>query len=332
MLLAISATSCKDKESPTDETKFGNPLLFNGPDPWVIQKDGIYYVTHTTGNSLKIYKTENMSKLSMAASKIVWTPPANGMNSKEIWAPELHYIDNAWYLYYAADDGENKNHRMWVLENTSPDPFQGTWTDKGKLMLADDKWAIDGSVFSQNNQLYSIWSGWEKDIDGRQDIYISRMSNPWTVQSERVRISTPELPWEKNGLPVNEGPEILIHNDKIFLVYSASGCWTDDYTLGLLSADVSADLMNPASWTKSPQAVFVKYPEGQAFAPGHCSFFKSRDGKEDWILYHSNPQTGQGCGDQRSIRMQEFSWKANGLPDFGKPVALSVKLDKPSGE
>jgi GH43 family beta-xylosidase len=337
-LILLVSLSCKDEnDEPVDpivnDDEFRNPILTAGPDPWVIKKESTYYVTHTTGNSLKIYKTTDMSKLAEAASKTVWTAPANGMNSKNIWAPELHYLNNKWYFYYAADDGNNANHRMWVLENSSADPFQGTWIDKGELELPDDKWAIDGSVFSQGDQLYFIWSGWEGDVDVRQDIYITRLSDPWTAEGDRVRLSKPELSWELNGSPpgVNEGPQMLKHNDKLFIVYSASGCWTDDYTLGFLSADANADLMDPAAWAKSQQPVFTKYPEGQAFGPGHCSFFTSPDNTEDWILYHANPQSGQGCGNKRSIRMQPFTWKADGTPDFGKPAALDVKLERPSG-
>src|SRR5690606_3359152 len=117
---------------------FTNPLVTLGPDPWVIQKDGWYYVTHTTGKDLRLYRTRAMSRLREAEMKTVWTPPATGMNSKQIWAPEIHFLEGKWYFYYAADDGDNANHRMWVLENASADPFSGTWVDKGKLALPDD--------------------------------------------------------------------------------------------------------------------------------------------------------------------------------------------------
>src|ERR1700759_822852 len=102
-----------------------------------------------------------------------------------------------------------------------------------------------------------IGFGWECDQNGEQDIYIARMKDPLTIESQRVRISRPELDWETHGdlhdannpphVNVNEGPEILIHDKKIFLVYSASGCWTDFYSLGMLTASAESDLLNPAS-------------------------------------------------------------------------------------
>jgi GH43 family beta-xylosidase len=316
-------------------TQFTNPLLPGGADPWVVSHNGMYYVTHSTGRNLKLYRTRDVSQLAQAESKIVWSPPATGMNSREIWAPEIHRVNGKWYFYYAADDGNNNNHRMWVLENSSEDPFSGTWEDKGKLNLPDDKWAIDGSIFEHKGSLYYVWSGWEGDVNVRQDIYITRMINPWTADKQRVLLSKPELPWEikgaSNGLPtVNEGPQFLKHKDKVFIVYSASGCWTDDYSLGLLEADANAELTSAASWTKSQQPVFKMNADSKAFGPGHNSFFKSPDGKEDWIIYHANPQAGQGCNDFRSPRMQKFNWGTDGRPVFNMPVRLGDSIDAPS--
>jgi GH43 family beta-xylosidase len=130
---------------------------------------------------------------------------------------------------------------------------------------------------------------------------------------------------------VNEGPQALFHGDKVFIIYSASGCWTDFYALGMLSANADSDLMNPASWTKETKPVFQKSIENKVFAPGHNSFFKSPDGREDWILYHANDESGQGCGKFRSPRAQKFTWTKDGVPDFGIPLKTGVKMEIPSG-
>ena len=90
--------------------------------------------------------------------------------------------------------------------------------------------------------------------------------------------------------------------------------------------------MNPADWTKTPTPVFTKNPSASAYGPGHNSFFKSPDGTEDWIIYHANAQSGQGCGDFRSPRIQKFTWNADGTPNFGTPVAINTPIPKPSGE
>src|SRR6188768_4043385 len=143
---------------------FTNPLLPSGPDPWSIYKDGYYYYMNSTGNNLTIRKTKNIAYLSSAEKKVVWTPPETGEYSKELWAPEIHFLQNKWYIYFAADSGNNNDHRMYVLENASADPLLGEWVMKGKLTTPEDKWAIDGSVMEHKGKLYLIWSGWKGDV------------------------------------------------------------------------------------------------------------------------------------------------------------------------
>ncbi|MBC7744253.1 MAG: glycoside hydrolase family 43 protein [Flavobacterium sp.] len=318
---------------------FTNPLLPSGPDPWSTYKDGYYYYTHTLQDSLVIWKIKNLADLKTAERKTIFIPPPNTNWSKELWAPEIHFLDNKWYVYFAADDGNNNNHRMFVLENKSLDPFLGTWNLKGKVADRSNKWAIDGSVFYHRNKLYMVWAGWEGDINKKQDIYIAKMRNPWSIKGKRVKISSPQYDWEKHGdindsanpphVDVNEGPQILKHNKNLFLIYSASGCWTDYYALGMLRL-TGRKLKSALSWTKSMQPVFKEAPENGVFAPGHNSFFKSPDGTEDWILYHANAERGQGCGDYRSPRTQKFSWNEDGTPNFGKPVKAGEILNIPS--
>ncbi len=322
--------------------KFTNPLLPSGADPYSFYKDGFYYYTHTTGNGVELWKCKTLADLKNATHQKVWTPPANTRYSKEIWAPEVMFLKGKWYIYFTADDGRNENHRMYVLENSSADPMKGKWVFKGQLKDDTDKWAIDGDVISLKGQLYTIWSGWEGDLNGKQEIFIAKLKNPWTIEGKRVKISTPQFEWEKNGdlgnasdpprVLVNEGPQFLVHNDKIFIVYSASGCWTDFYALGMLTANAADDIMKPSSWVKSTEPVFKQSPENGVFAPGHNSFFKSPDGKEDWILYHANSEPGQGCGGHRSPRAQQFTWNADGTPYFGIPVKTGTELRLSSKE
>jgi len=319
---------------------FHNPLLPTGPDPWVITHNGFFYYMNTTGKNLTIWKTRDITDLAHAQKKVVWTPPATGPYSHDLWAPELHLLDGKWYIYFAADAGQNESHRTYVVENASADPLEGTWTFKGKVADATDKWSIDSSVFEDKGQKYMVWSGWEGDTDGEQRIYIAHMKNPWTIDSKRVMISYPQYPWERVGdLPdrpamphvnVNEGPEILTHGQDIFLVYSASACWTDYYELGVARTKSGANLLDPASWKKFDHPFFKQDREAEVFGPGHNGFFKSLDGKEDWIIYHANPAPNQGCGSHRSPRIQPFTWNADGTPNFGKPISTRIAIKKPS--
>ena len=318
---------------------FHNPLLPSGPDPWVVADGGYYYFMATTGENLTVRRTRDITQLASAEVKVVWTPPAGGPYAKQIWAPELHKLDGKWYIYFAADKGDNESHRIYVIENASANPLEGKWSFKGKVSDATDKWAIDATVFVSRGQKYMLWSGWVGDADGEQRIYIAHMSNPWTIDSPRTELSRPDHPWEQVGdLPgrpdtphvnVNEGPEVLLHHGLLFLSYSGSGCWTDYYEIGMLRATEGSNLLLAKSWTKLDRPVFYQDPAAGVYAPGHNGFFESPDGKENWIIYHANSSPGQGCGGTRSPRMQPFTWKPDGTPDFGRPIPASTELKGP---
>jgi GH43 family beta-xylosidase len=306
---------------------FTNPIAKSGADPWVIRWQNSYLYCRSAGNKIWIHRAPRLQDIGRVKGTAVWSPPPNKAYSKELWAPELFRLQNRWYIYVAADNGNNHNHRMYVLERDAKDP-QGTFTFKGKIASPDDHWAIDGTVLKMDNgRLYFIWSGWEGNKNVSQQLYIAPMSNPWTISGPRVLISKPERPWELNGRPlINEGAEVLRNGKRVFVVYSASGSWTDDYCLGLLQL-TGPNPLNASAWKKKPQAVFARTRD--VFGPGHASFVKSPDGREDWIVYHAAKRKGSGW--DRNVRMQKFEWNKDGTPNFGKPVSTGIALPVPSG-
>ncbi|WP_461532173.1 glycoside hydrolase family 43 protein [Sinomicrobium sp.] len=331
-----TTTREEEQHSSVETETFSNPLLDSGPDPWVLKKDGQYYYTHTLGDRLVLWQTDKMEKLGEATSLEIWKPESGHEYSHDLWAPEIHFIDGKWYMYFAAtaDQDRDINRRMFVLENSSDSPMNTQWEFKGKIADTSDHWAIDGTVMSIGDKHYFIWSGWRgksrPENTGKQQLYIAEMENPWTLKGERVMISEPELEWETNGL-VNEGPVTWRNpNGDTFLFYSASGCWTDDYAIGALKLVDPEAPLHPDSWQKLPKPVLAKSPENSIYAPGHNSFFKSPDGSEDWILYHANDNSGDGCGSARKPRMQEIEWDNNGFPQSVKPVFRSSVLTVPS--
>lgn len=313
---------------------FRNPLLNSGPDPWVIRHNGFYYYMHTTGVNLVMYKTAKMSELGKAKQVVIWTPPAKGPAVRDIWAPELHRLNNTWYLYFTAGSSDSiHTQHLFVLENKSDDPTTGTWENKGQIKDPDaDNFALDGTVFTYKNQPYFVWSG-HNGKDNLQRLFIAALKDPWTLASHRVEIAAPVYDWEKDGIPVNEGPEI-IQNPKgeILLVYSASACWTESYALGVIRLQPGSDPLKAENWKKMPTPFFTTNAKNGAFGPGHNGFFKSADGTEDWIIYHANSKAGQGCGGHRNPRMQQITWQTDGLPYFGEPVSINTAIKKPSGE
>ncbi|MFE6619064.1 family 43 glycosylhydrolase [Streptomyces sp. NPDC057740] len=333
-LLALMATT--QPASAADGRPYTNPLKSSkGADPWLQYHDGNYYLITTTFTGiLGIRKSPTLAGLATAPNVQVYSDTTSTRNTN-FWAPEMHLFNGHWYVYYSAGQAGVAccdSQRTHVLESAGTDPM-GPYTYKGSLTgsnLTPGGWLIDASVLQANNKLYLLGSGF---INGStQSLVIAPLSNPYTLASNTFTIiSSPTLDWERSGSPVNEGPEPLYRDGRTFLTYSASSCQTADYKLGQLEL-TGSDPLNPASWTKKQTPVFQRSDANSVYGPGHNGFFTSPDGTENWIVYHANSASNGGCGNGRTTRAQEFTWNADGTPNFGTPVALGTTRPGPSGE
>lgn len=148
-----------------------------------------------------------------------------------------------------------------------------------RLVASDsDVWGIDGTVLQYGDgQLYYIWSGWPTyDAGFPQNLYIAKMSDPMHLTGPRALLREPRSGWESIGARLNEGPQVLQHNGRTFVIFSASGSWTADYCLGMIGIDGLKDPMNPANWWQDvDQCVFWRNDAQNVFGVGHASFTTS---------------------------------------------------------
>jgi len=304
-----------------------NPLVEQRADAFVYRHtDGYYYFTATVPNwdYLELRRATTLDGLRTAEPKTIWTRHASGPMGGFIWAPEIHFVDGKWFIYFGAGASEdNWKIRLYVLENDSANPLEGEWTEKGQIDTGMDSFTLDPTTFVQDGQQYLVWAQKDPKMDPQvhSNIYIAKMDTPWSITGKPAMLSTPEFPWECVRYKVNEGPEVLQKNGRIFITYSASGIGSE-YCLGMLTADASADLLDPKSWVKSPEPVFKSSPENSQYGPGHNSFTTLPDGR-DVLVYHDRDHeiSGDPLKDKnRHERAQLIGWKADGTPDFGVPV------------
>ena len=341
------------------ELTFKNPIG-DIPDPWIIKQGGYYYLCKAQGNGINIAKSDRLTSFPQTQS--VWRCPTDNGNNKpwnvtNVWAPELHYIDGRWYIYYAAgrphsETDSYKYQRSGVLRAKTDNPM-GEWEDMGMLYTGDGytneivpnqdntEYAIDLGVFQLNNKLYAVWSGYTSATNSEQKLYIAKMSNPYTISSSRTAISQADKSWEliSSSTKINEGPAFLKNKEKnkFFVVYSCNGSWTKNYRLGyIMLNDTLKDPTVKANWTKSSLDIFYRCDDTSSVdgvnGVGHCCFTKSPDDSEDWIVYHVKKRNDSGWGSGRSMFMQSFGWKADGTPDLGAPVGWGESIAAPSGE
>ena len=308
---------------------FANPLVQQRADPHVsLHADGYYYYTATVPeyDRIELRRTRDLNALGQAEAKLVWRKHAGGPMSSHIWAPELHHIDGKWYLYFTAGRADAPfDIRLYVLENASSNPLEGQWIERGQLKTGWESFALDATTFTVGGRRYLAWTQRPPTANRHMTaVYIARMDTPLSIAGPAAMLTSPEHAWEKMGQHVNEAPAALVKQGRVFLTYSASA--TDaNYCLGMLSAAASADLTDPAAWTKSPLPVFQSDAAAGQYGPGHNSFTTTPDGKTDILIYHARAYRdieGDPLHDpNRHTRAQVFTWRADGTPDFGRPVA-----------
>jgi GH43 family beta-xylosidase len=346
-LLPACASAPREAGGAAPACTFVNPIA-RGADPWVTRHDGDYYNVQSEDRGIKVYRSSTLTGIRQHGV-LVWTAPASGWNHANVWAPELHFFDGHWYIYYAAasvEGGPFVHQRAGVLESVTGDA-QGAYVDRGMLYTGpevatgrDPIWAIDLTVARIDGTLYAVWSGWSDNTPAPgplpdrkpQQLYIARMANPWTINSDRVMIAAPTASWERGTeLDLQEGPEFLQHGRETFVVYSTRESWLPEYKLGQLRlSPANADPLVASSWVKSGP-VFTGSPAVGVYGVGHASFTTSPDDAEQWIVYHSKSKRAPGWND-RVIRMQKFGWKPDGSPDFGTPVPNGAPIPVPSGQ
>ncbi|MBQ7661545.1 MAG: family 43 glycosylhydrolase [Clostridia bacterium] len=292
---------------------FQNPVC-RGADPWLFTHDGWFYLCCTAGRELYLARTRNPGDMANAERTLIFQPPEDMPFSKNLWSPEIHYFSAedfgaahaGWYLYIACDNGENINHRMYVLkceDKTSPfapyaNPKTGERFIPEKVASAVDPdfntaWCCGQTILRDGGKVYSMWV----DEKGRgtpefhQRIRLAELENPYTAKVACV-ICRPTEEWEMHGFFIGEkkiwprvvegGTAVYGDDGKTYVIYSGSGYWTPYYALGQMT--LCGDPCDEAAWQKQKTPIFSM--SDKVFGCGHASYFKDAAG-DRFICYHA---------------------------------------------
>ncbi|BBB60871.1 hypothetical protein UNDKW_2598 [Undibacterium sp. KW1] len=315
---------------------FNNPLVKNRADPQIfLHTDGYYYFTATAPeyDRIELRRARSINELAMADAKVIWRKHASGPMSHHIWAPELHFIDGKWYVYFTAGRADAIwDIRLYVLESSAANPVDGEWLERGQIKTGWESFSLDATTFSHAGQRYLVWTQRDPASDKKNtNIYLAKMDTPLSIAGPATLLSRPDYEWEKRKYEVNEAPAVLIRDGRIFITYSASAT-DENYCMGLLTAPANANLLDAKVWSKSSQPVFKSNAASNQYGPGHNSFTTTADGKTDVLVYHARDYRdikGNALNDpNRHTCAQTFSWNADGTPDFGQPGAPMINQGK----
>jgi GH43 family beta-xylosidase len=127
---------------PDPSLTFMNPVRA-GADPWIVKHGDLYYTCRASGG-IRVTESPYMTKF--VSRKVengvtvfgvtaiswdevavqVWKAPASGWNIRSPWAPELHYLNGKWYIFYTAGEQNSApywEHRAGVLVSKTDSPF-----------------------------------------------------------------------------------------------------------------------------------------------------------------------------------------------------------------
>lgn len=288
-----------------------DPLIEERADPCITydKERGKYYFTASYPvngkdgadgyDRLVIREADTIEELSTAEEIVIWDESSVQGYGQFIWAPELHKIGGYWYFISTAAIGEGGysfDIRPFMMKCTDssritdPDAWElvGRVTPKEGDEGCLNVMSLDMTYFEAGDNHYLAWA--DKTQNNLSNIFIATIdpANPTQLTSEATIITTPEYAWECVNIPVNEGPAVFEQNGKVYMTFSAAATGAE-YCVGLLTADASDDLTEPANWTKLPYPIMTSGDfNDELCGPGHNSFTTDKDGNLV-IVYHARP-------------------------------------------
>jgi len=319
---------------------FANPLGDEGhPDPCIVycEKEKCYYGISTNGcefwgdDCIIIHRAENFEDIfSKSESRLAYKSNADDETYGFLWAPELHYINGKWYIYTSCQNShDDKKKHIIVLEAKTDSPFDGF---KISGHINRDVFAIDPSVY-QDDETGRLYLCCSPVIGDEQVLALQELKSPTEPIGEMAIIAKPEFDWElvppyDKCRIVEGGYFVKSPNGRLFILYSANGCWSDDYAIGLLEFK-GGEIVSSDAWEKYPD-IILKKGNGN-FGPGHATFFYSPDKSELWICHHclegSNPSNEPR---KRKCHCQRVYFDETGFVHIGELAPSGVPFAVPS--
>jgi len=316
---------------------YNDPFIEERADPYIVDgEDGYYYFTASYPafqnadngyDRIILRRSSTVEGLAKAEEKTIWKAHSSGILAKHIWAPEMHRINNVWYMFFAAGSSSN----VWAIRpyvlKCDGDPYTGNWTECGQMQASYGdtesfaNFSLDMTYFEHNGKHYVIWA----EIKGDSSLFMAQINpdEPWKLISKPVLLTKPEYSWEKVNNRVNEGAAVLKTDSKIYVFFSASGTGSE-YCVGRLEADTGSELMNASSWKKITSPVLQTSDLDGPTGPGHNSFVTDENNNL-LLVYHARPsshdseQCGSYCKDPlydpcRHTRIKKVFFDKNGVP------------------
>ena len=264
-----------------------NPTgIKNIGDPFILRYDAMYYI-YATSFFKGFYVWTSKDLKTFQGPFKAYEKNDRSFGDSDFWAPEVIYHDGQFIMHYSARDPKEQRLKIGVAVSKSPmGPFVDVYHQKP---MFDHGYAvIDGHVFIDDDHtpyFYYVRDCSEhKYLDHFEShMYVSRLSSDLlSLVGESVKILKPEQSWEINSGSHrwNEGPFVLKHEKRYYLMYSANFYASKEYAIGYA---IATSPFGP--FKKAPENPILSYVSNSISGPGHNSV--TTNDKGDYICaYH----------------------------------------------
>ena len=320
------------------QDRYEFPVAWHRADPCIGRWKGKYYFIATNdydnNHSLYIREVDTIPGLVTAQESLILDTSMYPHLGNLLWAPEFHIIKDRLYIFHAGTPQEFEKeqcHVMALKENGNP-MKASDWempvrvVKKDGSPLYDERGiTLDMTEWELGGKYYVAWSQRQfHPVDQGAWLYIAQIDpdQPWKLTTDPVLLSMPEYGWANNHTFVDEGPFALMGEDRIFLTFSSAAV-DSTYVVGLLSADLDADLLDPSSWTKENYPLMSSRSKEGEYGTGHNSYITDEDGLV-WNAYHARP----GVDGPRSSGIRRVHFGPEGYPvlDLTEELDLAPEL------
>jgi beta-xylosidase len=312
--LAAACSSTPSPSTPGAPVTFTNPVYDrNFPDPGVLRVGDTWfaYGTNDAVDNVPLLTSPDLVHWTLRNDVLptvgTWATAGN------TWAPEVLRTDAGTYvLYYTAR--WSKADRQCIGTAVADDPH-GPFEPAPEPLVcqADEGGSIDASPYRHDDgQLYLYWKNDGNHIGRPTHLYAQRLApDGRTLTGDRVRLLTNDKPWQG---AVIEAPEMVRHEGRLYLFYSANAFDSDRYAVGYATCDSPLGPCHDA-----PENPILKSSPAAA-GPGHCYPITLPDGTS-WLLYHAWPPDGIGTvSPGRQMWLDRLDW-TDGRPVVHGPTA-----------
>nr|POE56246.1 arabinan endo-1,5-alpha-l-arabinosidase a [Quercus suber] len=188
-------------------------------DPSLIRRtsDGTYF-RFATGGGIPIYTSPSLTGPWTRAGTVLPNGSSiNNAGAKDAWAPDVHYINGEYYLYYAVSTFGTQKSVIGVASSKSMD--NGRWTDHGSTGVSSttgDRYnAIDPNLLVVAGTPYltfgSFWG----------DIYQTTLATNYVKTTGAAPY---EIELNRTSPQPSEGAFVYPHGSYYYLFFSSGSC------------------------------------------------------------------------------------------------------------